>query len=380
MTRIEGHRARTDPLPAEAEQAVGRIESAGAKPAAPASVPGDGAARAKAPSGPAPGPDRLAGDLLARRLARAEAPALPSWYPKDFDLDRAAAAAAAILREQGEPPGSIGPGKARSIVFTDADLTLLQTSVPVYLAHRETGELLADPATGRPFELGLGPDRDQTKELAELKVRHPDVRFDDYRFDFRAFDSAEEILATPEIPQTTGLLRRSDRGGPQNREIVVTARQFDSVPPAIDRYLAARGVDANGVFAVKSPAHAPKLGVDRPDLGTPERKALAMAALLKVYAPAAAEVDTVKVLDDGDWNLAAAAELLPKLFPKTRFEFVDVVHAGGGKYEHRVMARSAPGGKQGDLVDGAGRPVPPDLLAKRAYRSADAPHPAPPRP
>ena len=93
------------------------------------------------------------------------------------------------------------------------------------------------------------------------------------------------------------------------------------------------------------------------------RKHILMASAIALYQPA-----RVRFLDDGDKNLKATMELLPRLFPEVDFEFVDVVHARTGHFEHRVIASS--GASPGTLVDAQG-----DLFTDeeiRAYRSEEA--------
>jgi len=326
----------------------------------PATAPGTGPAPAPAPaagaSGPAPASE-------AGRLA------LPSWYPADFDLDRAAAGARAIIEAQGEPPGSIGPGKAKRLVFVDADLTLINSSPPSRLVHKTTGEVLKHPETGAELALGLGPERDAKKELAALKARYPAVRWADYRLDDSAYGSREEILKTPAIGSTVSTLKASDRS-PASRDFIITARRHATVPPALDEYLGKRKVDINGVFAVSHQPTAGRLGMVK--FPSQQRKAIAMAALLKLYQPAEGRLDRVRFLDDTDKNLVAGMQLLPKLFPKTRFEFYDVVHKGGDRFE-RVLVAKSDLRRPGELVDARGRVVTPEQIA--AYKSADAPFP-----
>jgi hypothetical protein len=303
---------------------------------------------------------------LSSATARAQPLALPSWYPPGFDLDKAAREARGILEAQGEPPDSIGPGKAKTLIFTDADLTLINSAPPSLLKHKQTGEHLKHPETGEVLRLGLGPERDAKKDLARLKTQYPSVPWRDYKLDDSAYGSRAEILATPAIGSTVRTLKASDRN-PASRDFVITARSHGTVAPALDEYLRGKGADINGVFAVNHIPTAAKLGTLK--LSSQQKKAVTMAALLKLYQPADARLDTVKFLDDTDKNLVASMQLLPKLYPKTRFEFYDVVHTGNERFERVLVARSDLR-RPGELVDSKGKLLTPEQIA--AYKSEDA--------
>ena len=293
-------------------------------------------------------------------------PALPEWYPGSWDLDGAAAAARGIIEAQGEKPESIGPGKCREVVFTDADHTIIKSSTPVYMVHKRTGEHMRHPETGRLLMLGV-KGAGYKEELASLKESYPEAGWGDYKKDFRDFGSIAEVMRTPEIGETIDRLERSDRDR-GSRDFIITARHLASSVPALDEYLAARDVDINGVFPVNNGTIAKKMGYSRLRVTSPQRKALVMASLLKLYDPDSANVRKVTYLEDKDENLVAAMELLPKLFPDVRFEFKDVVHRGDERFEQELVART---GRSGELKDGAGRVLTTEELG--SYASVDAP-------
>src|SRR5207302_1778490 len=66
--------------------------------------------------------------------------ALPSWYPRRFDLEAAAKGARSILAAQGDKLG----GAISRVTFTDADLTFLNTTVGEKLVDRR-GMPVLDP-------------------------------------------------------------------------------------------------------------------------------------------------------------------------------------------------------------------------------------------
>lgn len=281
---------------------------------------------------------------------------LPAGYPAELDLGKAAEGVAEILRAQGADPSTLGRGVATTIVFTDADLTLFEAPpIPTYLKHKETGALLTDPETRKPVRLGVGPSRDPMKELVELKAKRADVDFGAYNLDFREFSGLANILSAEPILPTIHSLKRANQD-PGTRSFVVTARgDHDDVALGISRFLERADVRTDGTFMIYHPEHQRRIGLDARVEGQARKKALAMAAVLHLFDPAMAKIREVRFVDDNDDNLRAARELLPALFPHIRFELVDVVHKGGGVYEHHVVPKDA-----------------------RAYRSEDAPFaPAP---
>jgi hypothetical protein len=136
---------------------------------------------------------------------------------------------------------------------------------------------------------------------------------------------------------------------------------------ALDDYLRARGIDINGSFAVSDPVQGGQVGVPL-SLSSAKKKALTMAALIEAYG-GEGSVKTVRFYDDGDSNLKAAMELLPRLFPELKFEFIDVIHTAVDRFEHVLVART--GDEPGSLVTPDGYAFTDELI--RSYYSVEAP-------
>lgn len=293
---------------------------------------------------------------------------LPAWYPIGFDWTKAVEGASRILRAQGEPVAALAPGSCRALTFTDFDHTITQSGAPIALRRKtrfpgEPEELLRDPRTGHLVMLGV--ERSQwVKDYEALRAALPEIDWDDYEPDFREAGSLVQTLKAKEVPQSIELLRASGRGA-DRRNIVVTARQEDRAIHAVAEYFKVREIPLAATFAVWTQAHGETLGLDRAPLNTGQRKALTMAAILKLYAPTGNEVRQVRFLEDDDDNLRAAMQLLPRMFPEMSFEFVDVIHRGAGIFEHATVARA----EGGVLRKPDGARLTADELA--AYRSPD---------
>src|SRR5262245_33051400 len=81
-----------------------------------------GAAATAAPGAPAVvrsagTPGRMAAASTIGGGAQVAPLTLPSWYPANFDMNKAVAGARSIIEAQGEKPETIGPGKADTLVF-----------------------------------------------------------------------------------------------------------------------------------------------------------------------------------------------------------------------------------------------------------------------
>ena len=286
----------------------------------------------------------------------------PAWYPPGTDLHRIGQAARTILEGQGCVPKSFGKNYVENIVFTDADHTLMKTNTPVLLRNKETGEVVHHPKTGEVIKL----DGKRYKELlAELKKEFPNEPWDQVEFDYSGMASARELKRQPGIGETLEMLREANAKR-KGREFIITARSADNMPVAFDRYTATRGVELDGVFPVNGPQTLATLGID-PSLPTPHKKAIIMAALIDLYGPGA--MKTVRFFEDGDANLIAAMELLPRLYPHIAFEFVDVVHDGQQHFSQHT-AGTSPAGMSGVLNE-QGQPMTDGEL--RNYHSDDVP-------
>lgn len=287
--------------------------------------------------------------------------ALPDWFPLEFDLQRASAGVRQVLESQGADPRSIGPGLCDRVVFTDADHTLLDTRTSVYLKHKGTGERLIDPTTGKPLALG----REFERELAAAKGRLTEVPWHLYEPDFSEFLVDGEVVRTPLIAETVSKLEDADRNA-RSREFVITARNSETAGAELMASLALHGVNIQGVFAVNSDTLQNSLAIPK-GLTSAQKKALVMAAILLTYDPEQSRIRRVSFMEDGDANLVAAMQLLPKLFPGIRFEFVDVVNVGH-EFRHVEVARTHP---DGELVGPEGRAL--SLREIDGYSSPDAP-------
>jgi hypothetical protein len=287
--------------------------------------------------------------------------ALPAWFPPGFDLEKATASVRDYLIGLGAKPESFTPGAAKRIVFADADQTLVQTATPVYVRHKETGELLKHPVTGRLVLLGIGPTRSQGGELKALQAAHPEVPWSDYAMDYKEMGAITEILRTPEIAVGMNYLRQAE-ADPQARAFIITARSNNDAIDGFKEYLAQRDLKIDGVLTVNTARTAEVMGFEM-GLDTPAKKALVMAALIKAYGG----IPSAHFLDDTDENLHGSMQLLPRLLPETSFCFSDVVHTGGGEYERVVAGRSA---YPGQLVDAKFQPIDDGKVTE--YRSRDA--------
>ncbi|MCP4502156.1 MAG: hypothetical protein GY822_19540 [Deltaproteobacteria bacterium] len=131
-----------------------------------------------------------AAQQLSAEPANVRAVNLPEWVPASFNLQKAAQTAKSILVAQGADPATVGPGLVKSILFTDADHTLIKTTNPVLLKNEKTGELLHHPKTGRVITLrGQG----YREELDELKKEFPKLPWDDLAFDYSGMSDANEV-------------------------------------------------------------------------------------------------------------------------------------------------------------------------------------------
>jgi len=290
---------------------------------------------------------------------------LPQWYPRNFNLADLAGRLRALLIEQGESERNLRPTGVRHLSFMDLDGTLVDSKVPVVMAHKETGELLRYPDSGKLMILGLGADRNYRSDLAKLKERH-DLPWDDYELNFDQGGNLKALLAEDPIRDQVLRLRRHLRSA-SRRAFVITARSAAPAAFVAHEYLSSLGADVDGVVTPNAPRASEVLGLNDLDLGenfSGPRKALAMAGLISLYG--AHNIGTAEFHDDSDSNLVAAMQLLPALFPNIRFRFHDVVHERAG-YERTVVADA-----HGGVVRNAGgRPMSDADIA--SYKSSDAP-------
>jgi hypothetical protein len=291
---------------------------------------------------------------------------LPDWYPVN---DQGLQWLADLVRQeltqhQGAPLSSFVPGRVRHLLITDADHTLFQTSSPIFVRVKGGG-LLRDKA-GKLVMLGL-KSPDYKREFDKLLKTFPADKRAALELDFTEYGSIKSVLEAREIESTLREMRVAELSGDDKRMFVITARGNETAMTALEEYLADRRITADGIFGVNNPKQMDALGLGRFRLTTAQRKAMVMAVLLKLYEGQHRPIESVKFLDDTDENLIAAMQLLPKLFPKTKFEFADVVHTGKGHFEQRLVATSA--GKQ--LLNAEGQ----ELSAKEidTYRSFDKP-------
>jgi hypothetical protein len=244
--------------------------------------------------------------------------ALPSWVPPDFALERAAKGLRTLMESQG---AAVVPVK--TLLITDADQTLVETRAKTLVRDAASGELLRHPTTNEP--LRLGPEYDA--ELATLSKQFPQLPWSRVALDFSEFSDAADVNNAKLITTTAKAIRRSDKDA-DARQLLITARQAPEVLSAL-RELSRRddlGLDA--VFSANAPAELAALGLEKAALGTPERKALMIAALVELHG-----ATHVTFYDDGDENLARAKELLTAMFPRLTVEIIDIVKNDRGHFE-----------------------------------------------
>lgn len=251
-------------------------------------------------------------------------PQLPAWVPATFDLKAAAAGMKSLLEQRGVPTA-----KVHELVITDADDTLVQTQAKTLLRDRVTGELAKDPMTGELLKIGAEIEA----ERADLQARFPELPWANLVNDFREFDDAVGLAASALIDVTVDKLR-ADAGKPDARRFVITARNAAPVLETLGAISKQHGLGIDSVLSASAATEREALHLGDAKPSTAQSKALMMAALVELYRPKHAELDHVTFYDDGDGNLAAAKELLPVLFPKTRFDFIDVVKQADGSFAH----------------------------------------------
>lgn len=326
-------------------------------------------------------------------------PTIPEWYADSFDIDATIAGAKEILASQASGIS----GTVNDIVFSDADHTIIKSTTPTLLRHKETHALFRNPETGMPVIL-VGRNKTQ---YAKLKQAYPNVDWSQWRIENSEFGSVAEILRQEPIPETIAALQTADERE-DSRQYVITARFLDNVDFGLDAYLAKRGIDVDGVFVVNHFRVRGTLELNGHGFDSPMRKAATMAALMKAngfdadadkininianagqlqdlpgvgevtanriveyrkahgdfesaqdliavsgIGPAklaqiaplvSTDVRTVTYYEDKDANLIAAMQLLPVLYPNVRFKFVDPVHVGNHIFEHELVAQTSGAG------------------------------------
>ena len=284
---------------------------------------------------------------------------LPRWFPRRFNLQAAARGARAVLESQG-----MTNVRYPRLTFTDVDLTLLATTAGDRVVDGR-GRPVIDPQTGRQLITSVGGNHAFGDDLDAFQARYPQVDVSEFSIDESEWDDTERLARERPIPNTTALLANK---APDEKQIVLTARFNSRIIDAMKQKLGQSGVAIDGVFLSYNGRQAERMGL--PDNApTAVRKALTMAATIAAYDPAGADVKTVRYMEDSDANMKAAMQLLPKLFPNKKFEFIDVISRGNGQFEPVVIARS--GSAPGQLVDGNGQNISDQAIAD--YESPDVP-------
>ncbi len=291
--------------------------------------------------------------LQLRRGEPSAAPALPAWWDAArIDLGKLTQDLRGFLGRQrdswGAAPEIAGRGDVRELLFMDADLTLFKSTTPVFIKNQKTGYFLRHPESGRMLMVGVGPERDNGKELRQLKERFPFLPWQDAVLDYREFGSIIELWRTGFIPEAVSQMAQVQHD-PKARCFIVTARSTDAVADGMRDVLLGRKIDIDGVLAVNSPRFLGEVGLGALPITEPQRKAVAMAAALELYG-----AKSLRFVDDTDKNLRSAMELLPALFPSVTQKYFDVVHQGGETYRQHLVGRTAP---TGELIDARGRPL-----------------------
>lgn len=261
---------------------------------------------------------------------------LPSWAPSDFSL------AKSVMKEFLEAQGVNFNTPYNEVIFTDVDMTLVNTNTATLVRNKETGAYLTDPKTGRLMMLGVGRDKNIGGDFDKLKAKYPQIPWDKYDLSFVGeFGSASELFHSKPIPNLIQQLKKL-KNQPQILKLINTARGNPVMAPTLTSYLSHHQAPVHGaiILGEGSPISG-KMQIDK--LSTARRKAVAMAATLLLLDHS--KIKTVPFWDDTDDNLKAAMELLPKMFPHIRFEFVDVIHQGNNKFRVKTVAKS----KNGEL-------------------------------
>lgn len=347
-----------------------RAEAARAAPAAavPAADRFNGAGAKAAPLSLVPAPGK---PLVSP-------PVLPSWYPQNFDLAGAGEGVKSILEAQGQAASDIGSGQVHKLVFSDGDGTLLATKEPVYLKNKATGQYLTYPGTHDLVMIPGVTSRDTAAGMAALKKKFPDLPLDQYSLDFSEYGSMANLLRTGAVKPMVERLEQTELD-PSSRDFVITARTDDPVVPAMKQWSEQHGLDLHGTFITGNQGMGKAMHFTDAAFTSGQKKAVAMAAAIQAYGPE--NIQSLEFHDDGDDNLAASMQLLPKLYPNIDFKFYDSVSKGNFKFEPRLIAHS----EDGKLVSdgwgngvGSGTAVSDEQVA--AYTSTDdKPVPVDPR-
>ena len=264
----------------------------------------------------------------------------PPWYPQNYDMKEASRGVAEILHIQGKDLDLDRSRRVDSIIFSDADQTLMKTRIPILLKDKATGQLVKDPATGKILRL---PNRSYLTRIAKLKKEYPNIAWDSFEIDFQEMGSIVAIEDTPPIKHIVEILKNADlqRG---NREFIITARSSDVVPQAFEEYFSKLGIVLDGVFAVNNPSLNERLKFKGLGLSAAQKKAVTMAAIIELYLPPGG-LKEVSFYDDGDDNLQMAMLLLPAMFPQITFRFYDVVYVGNNQFCLKPVAISRDRGR-----------------------------------
>ncbi len=233
--------------------------------------------------------------------------ALPPWVPSEFQLERAVQGLRALMQSQGAAIVQV-----RTLLITDADQTLVETRAKTLVRDATTGELLRHPTTNEPFRLGAEHDA----ELAALTKEFPKLPWSRVALDYSEFSDAADVNNAKVIATTAKAIRRSDKDA-DARQLLITARQAPEILSALHDLSRRHDLGLDAVFSANAPAELAALGLERAPLGTPERKALMMAALVELHG-----ASHVTFYDDGDENLARAKELLTAMFPKLTIDVI----------------------------------------------------------
>ena len=279
-------------------------------------------------------------DVIARPVKKTATPlrtplTKPAWAPSDAQMNVIVDKVRTRLEARDPTLTGSVPPRIRQLDFSDADLTLLDTQLPVPLLDENRAPIL-HPGTGEPIVLGRGPTRSQYDDLkalrADFEERFPDsgIAWDRVLFDKSALRDPVRIANTPEIEPTTRALRSSALES-DHRTFVNTARPGAQSEGALRGYLEARGIPITDVFSIGR-AEEDSFGFDPCSLTSGQRKAVLMAAIIRVYG--AEHVETSRFIDDLPEFLRPAMELLPASFPRMRFELWGVRHRADSEFRH----------------------------------------------
>jgi hypothetical protein len=354
------------------------------------------------PAGPMVERNKVAFAPIAPRAAEIPPRPLPAWaqdvmLPYDVDgqqstklnLEIVANGLRKLLEAQGIDPETIGPGKATRLLLSDWDGTVSKTSAAVYLKNKITGAPLVAPDNGQLLAIPGAASVHTARTLGELKQRYQDLVeeqrrakgeapnppeywaefWKNYDKDFGDYNSRGQILADALVEEMVFWQQLSDLD-PMSRDLINTARTDSEIVAATHEKLRQHQIHNDGVLAVGDDEVMRLCGIDPAKCKGGQRKAVTNGGTVHLYG-GSQYVRGVAFHDDGDDNLIANMQLLPALFPGTRFDFYDSILKSKTTYNWKPKRIAIAHEGSGALTDARGRPMTAEQVAN--YASKDAP-------